>query len=57
MDSTNFKEYPNAGIALYGISMGGATVMMTSGEDLPSNVKLLLKIADTQLLVMNLRIN
>ena len=29
----------NAQIALYGESMGGATVMMTSGEDLPSNVK------------------
>lgn len=26
-------------IALFGISMGGATVMMTAGEDLPSNVK------------------
>lgn len=31
---------PQAEIVLYGISMGGATVMMTSGEDLPSNVKL-----------------
>ena len=29
----------NTQIALYGESMGGATVMMTSGEDLPSNVK------------------
>lgn len=29
----------NAQIALYGESMGGATVMMTSGEKLPSNVK------------------
>ncbi|MBL1228594.1 alpha/beta hydrolase [Enterococcus sp. BWB1-3] len=26
-------------LALYGISMGGATVMMTSGEKLPKNVK------------------
>lgn len=26
-------------IVLYGVSMGGATVMMTSGEDLPDNVK------------------
>ncbi|WP_369413666.1 alpha/beta hydrolase [Brucepastera parasyntrophica] len=26
-------------IALFGISMGGATVMMTSGENLPENVK------------------
>lgn len=29
----------NAQITLYGISMGGATVMMTSGEQLPENVK------------------
>lgn len=29
----------NAQITLYGISMGGATVMMTSGEQLPKNVK------------------
>lgn len=29
----------NSQIVLYGESMGGATVMMTSGEDLPSNVK------------------
>ena len=33
------KKDPNAEIALFGVSMGGATVMMTSGEDLPSNVK------------------
>lgn len=26
-------------ITLHGVSMGGATVLMTSGEDLPSNVK------------------
>lgn len=32
----NGKE---AQITLYGISMGGATVMMTSGETLPKNVK------------------
>lgn len=30
-------NYPN--IILYGVSMGAATVMMTSGEDLPKNVK------------------
>ncbi len=30
---------PEAEIVLHGVSMGGATVMMTSGEDLPSNVK------------------
>ena len=29
---------PNAKIALHGVSMGGATVMMVSGESLPSNV-------------------
>ncbi|MBD7914427.1 alpha/beta fold hydrolase [Clostridium sp. Sa3CUN1] len=29
----------NSQIVLYGESMGGATVMMTSGENLPSNVK------------------
>lgn len=29
----------DAQITLYGISMGGATVMMTSGEKLPKNVK------------------
>lgn len=28
-----------AEIILYGVSMGGATVMMVSGEDLPANVK------------------
>lgn len=30
---------PDAQIILHGVSMGGATVMMTSGEDLPHNVK------------------
>ncbi len=30
---------PEAEIVLHGVSMGGATVMMTSGEDLPENVK------------------
>ncbi|KAB8137684.1 alpha/beta hydrolase [Gracilibacillus oryzae] len=34
---------PDADIALYGISMGGATVMMTSGEDLPPNVKVIVE--------------
>jgi len=33
----------NAEIVLYGISMGGATVMMASGEDLPSNVKAIIE--------------
>ena len=30
-------------IILHGISMGGATVMMTSGEELPSNLKLIIE--------------
>lgn len=30
---------PDAEIILHGVSMGGATVMMTSGEDLPPQVK------------------
>lgn len=30
---------PNARIVLLGVSMGGATVLMASGEELPSNVK------------------
>ncbi len=30
---------PDAKIVLHGVSMGGATVMMTTGEKLPSNVK------------------
>ncbi|SFL56931.1 hypothetical protein SAMN04487943_102258 [Gracilibacillus orientalis] len=34
---------PNADIALYGISMGGTTVMMTSGERLPANVKVIVE--------------
>ncbi|MGE7688297.1 alpha/beta hydrolase [Lysinibacillus sp. NPDC097214] len=33
----------NAEIILYGISMGGATVMMASGEDLPNNVKAIIE--------------
>lgn len=34
------QQDPQAEIVLFGISMGGATVMMTSGEaDLPANVK------------------
>ncbi len=33
------KLNPSSQIALHGISMGGATVMMTVGEDLPENVK------------------
>ena len=33
------KMDPEARIFLYGVSMGGATVMTTSGEELPDNVK------------------
>lgn len=33
------QKDPEAEIVLHGISMGGATVCMTSGEDLPANVK------------------
>lgn len=33
------KENPNAEIILHGVSMGSATVLMTSGEEIPSNVK------------------
>ncbi|WP_407638888.1 alpha/beta hydrolase [Bacillus niameyensis] len=33
----------NAEIVLFGISMGGATVMMTSGEQLPDNVKVIVE--------------
>lgn len=33
----------SAEIVLYGVSMGGATVMMASGEDLPTNVKAIIE--------------
>lgn len=33
------KNDPASEIVLHGVSMGGATVMMTSGEKLPENVK------------------
>lgn len=33
------KDDPEAQVVLFGVSMGGATVMMVSGEDLPDNVK------------------
>ena len=33
------SKNPNAEIVLHGVSMGAATVCMTSGEDLPSNIK------------------
>lgn len=37
------KIDPEASIALYGISMGAATVMITSAEKLPSNVKCIIE--------------
>ena len=33
------EQDPDAEIVLHGVSMGGATVMMAAGEDLPENVK------------------
>jgi len=33
----------NAKIVLHGVSMGGGTVMMTSGEELPSNVQVIIE--------------
>ncbi|MEG0766219.1 MAG: alpha/beta hydrolase, partial [Clostridia bacterium] len=33
----------NAEIVLFGVSMGGATVMMASGETLPPNVKAIIE--------------
>lgn len=32
------KNHPNAQIVIHGVSMGGATTMMTTGENLPKNV-------------------
>lgn len=37
------EQDKDAQIVLYGVSMGGATVMMTSGEELPSNVKAIIE--------------
>ncbi|WP_099469622.1 alpha/beta hydrolase [Konateibacter massiliensis] len=37
------KINPDAKIVLLGVSMGGATVMNTSGEDLPSNVRVIVE--------------
>lgn len=39
IDKVLAENGTDAQITLYGISMGGATVMMTSGEKLPANVK------------------
>src|SRR5699024_12483595 len=35
-------ENPDAEIVLHGLSMGAATVLMASGEDLPENVRLII---------------
>ena len=40
---TIVKQDPNSQIALYGVSMGAATVMMVSGEELPPNVKVVVE--------------
>lgn len=37
------NENPDAQIVLHGVSMGAATVMMISGEDLPSQVKAIIE--------------
>lgn len=37
------KRDPDADLVLYGISMGAATVMMTAGEKLPGNVKVVIE--------------
>jgi len=37
--NTLVTQDPAAQVVLYGVSMGGATVMMTAGEKLPDNVK------------------
>lgn len=37
------SEHSDAKIALFGISMGGATVMMASGEELPKQVKAIIE--------------
>lgn len=48
LDIVNWIKYlinndPNCEILLYGISMGAATVMMTAGEHLPDNVKVIVE--------------
>lgn len=37
------RLHPDAEIVLFGVSMGGATVMMASGEELPDNVKVIVE--------------
>lgn len=36
-------KYPDAQIVLHGVSMGAATVLMTSGDDMSSNVKAIIE--------------
>lgn len=43
IDTLIAKEGNDIQILLYGVSMGGATVMMTSGENLPVNVKAIIE--------------
>lgn len=45
VDLTNYitNNYPNSEIVLFGVSMGAATVMSTSGENLPKNVKAIIE--------------
>lgn len=40
---TIVEQDPQAEVVLFGVSMGGATVMMTAGEDLPANVKCIIE--------------
>ncbi|MGN0984997.1 MAG: alpha/beta hydrolase [Candidatus Enterenecus sp.] len=40
---TIVADDPEAEIFLFGVSMGGATVMMVSGEELPANVKCIIE--------------
>lgn len=37
------EKDPNIQVVLYGVSMGGATVMMSSGENLPTQVKAIIE--------------
>lgn len=37
------RTHPDAEIVLFGVSMGGATVMMASGEEMPDNVKVIVE--------------
>ncbi|WP_051452844.1 alpha/beta hydrolase [Atopobacter phocae] len=41
--ASKHPEQKTVEIGLFGLSMGAATVMMTSGEDLPDNVKLIIE--------------